>query len=371
MIVLNHLRDADNVSAIAQRLLDSLGRPYTIGSHQLHCSVSIGIVRQAEAAGDADVVLAGCEHCDDGSEAGRWGLFRRVRTGDAGAGGAAGESRSRLCASAITHGELFVMYQPVVDLQRGEAAGGCAGVEALVRWRHPTRGVVPPFEFIGAAEECGLIAAIGEFVLDTACRQFVEWQYDARCARAAHAGGESVAGAARPARIHRCAAPRCSWAVGMAPAQLQLEVTESLAAQDKAVQARLHELKALGLTLALDDFGTGFSSLASLHQLPVDTVKIDRSFVMQADTSRHHHVLIQATVLVANSLGMSTVAEGIETEAQAAVVRQLGCDKGQGYLFSKPLLAADVVQWLSAERRHGESLPARALESSESPPKRA
>jgi EAL domain-containing protein (putative c-di-GMP-specific phosphodiesterase class I) len=135
--------------------------------------------------------------------------------------------------------------------------------------------------------------------------------------------------------------------------QLQLEVTESLAAQDKTVQLRLHELKSLGLTLALDDFGTGFSSLASLHLLPVDTVKIDRSFVIQADTSRHHHVLIQATVLVAHSLGMSTVAEGIETEAQADVVRELGCEKGQGYLFSKPLSAADVITWLAVDRPPG------------------
>ncbi len=137
---------------------------------------------------------------------------------------------------------------------------------------------------------------------------------------------------------------------GMAPVQLQLEVTESLAAQDGAVQGRLHELKAMGVTLALDDFGTGYSSLASLHQLPVDTIKIDRSFVTQADTSRHHLVLIKATILVANSLGMSSVAEGIETQAQAAVVRQLGCEKGQGYRFSKPLLVADLVKWLAVER---------------------
>ena len=112
------------------------------------------------------------------------------------------------------------------------------------------------------------------------------------------------------------------------------------------MQSRLHELKALGLTLALDDFGTGYSSLASLHQLPVDTVKIDRSFVSQADTSEHHRVLIEATVRVADSLGMTTVAEGIETQAQAIVVRQLGCTKGQGYFFSKPLPAAQVASWL-------------------------
>jgi EAL domain-containing protein (putative c-di-GMP-specific phosphodiesterase class I) len=119
---------------------------------------------------------------------------------------------------------------------------------------------------------------------------------------------------------------------GMHPQQLQLEVTESLAAQDQQVQQRLHELKAVGVTLALDDFGTGYSSLSSLHLLPVDTVKIDRSFVCQADTSNHHRVLIEATVKVAQSLGMNTVAEGIETEAQARAVRELDCAKGQGYV---------------------------------------
>ena len=136
----------------------------------------------------------------------------------------------------------------------------------------------------------------------------------------------------------------------MPPARLQLEVTESLAAQDDVVQNALHELKALDLTLALDDFGTGYSSLASLHLLPIDTVKIDRSFVAHADTSSHHRVLIDATVRVANSLGMDTVAEGIETEAQASVVRQLGCDKGQGYLYSKPLEATELTNWLTREQ---------------------
>jgi len=119
-----------------------------------------------------------------------------------------------------------------------------------------------------------------------------------------------------------------------------------MAAQDAAVQAVLQQLKALGVVLALDDFGTGYSSLASLHQFPVDVVKIDRSFTSQVDTRPHHRVLVQATVMVARSLGMSTVVEGVETEAQAALVRQLGCDKGQGYLFGRPLEAAALTAWL-------------------------
>jgi EAL domain-containing protein (putative c-di-GMP-specific phosphodiesterase class I) len=250
---------------------------------------------------------------------------------------------------ALTRGQFFVVYQPVVGLQG--AGGGfdrTVGVEALVRWQHPQRGLVPPAAFIGVAEDCGLIGELGAFVLATACRQFVEWQatLGSRAPRllAVNLSRGQLAQAGFLASVAAALA-----ASGMPPAQLQLEVTESLAAQDEAVRASLMALKALGLTLALDDFGTGYSSLASLHLLPVDTVKIDRSFVSEAVTSAHHRVLIEATVRVARSLRMSTVAEGIETAGQAAVVRELGCEKGQGYLFSKPLSADELAVWLAVD----------------------
>jgi EAL domain-containing protein (putative c-di-GMP-specific phosphodiesterase class I) len=203
-------------------------------------------------------------------------------------------------------------------------------------------------EFIGVAEDCGLITALGEFVLDTACRQFVAWK-SALGERAPRllAVNLSRGQLGQPGFI--ASVERVLQASGMNPSQLQLEVTESLAAQDETVRACLVGLKELGLTLALDDFGTGYSSLASLHLLPVDTVKIDRSFVSEAVTSAHHRVLIEATVRVARSLDMGTVAEGIETAGQAAVVRSLGCEKGQGYLFSKPLQAAELTQWLGGD----------------------
>ncbi|RZL92744.1 MAG: EAL domain-containing protein, partial [Variovorax sp.] len=137
----------------------------------------------------------------------------------------------------------------------------------------------------------------------------------------------------------------------MAPGDLQLEVTESFAAQDELVTQRLQELAALGIQLALDDFGTGYSSLACLHQLPVHVVKIDRSFVGQVASSNHHRVLIEATILVARSLGMGTVAEGIETEEQAAALARLQCDKGQGYLFARPMTAQQASQWLAGRSR--------------------
>jgi EAL domain-containing protein (putative c-di-GMP-specific phosphodiesterase class I) len=321
-----------------------------VRTHQLHLSVSIGVVLRAQVTADADAVL------QDASIA----MVEAKRAG--GARHVVFEPSMQVRASrrgelemdlrhALREEQLFVVYQPVVALQAAADAGSTpahsAGVEALVRWRHPTRGVVPPIEFIGVAEECGLIGVLGEFVLATACHQFAEWQRDL--------GGRAPRLLAVNLSRGQLSDPGLAAAVGrilessgVAPARLQLEVTESLAAQDESVRSRLQELRTLGLTLALDDFGTGYSSLASLHQLPVGTVKIDRSFVSDAVASAHHRVLIEATIRVANSLGMGTVAEGIETAAQAALLRQLGCDKGQGYFFSKPLLAADLVQWLAS-----------------------
>ena len=351
VVMLDDLRRPDDVHAVARRLLDVLSKPYGIGRHQLHCSVSMGIVLGAQARGDADAVL------QDASiamvEAKRAGAARYVVFEPAMRERAAhrGDIESEL-RRALAEGELFVVYQPVVGLQGAALVDGrvdaSAGVEALVRWRHPRRGLVPPLEFVGVAEDCGLIGALGDFVLTTACHQFVQWrQVLGERAPRKLAVNLSRAQLGQPGWVD--AVQQILHASGMAPDQLQLEVTETLAAQDEGVRSRLHELKALGLTLALDDFGTGYSSLASLHLLPVDTVKIDRSFVSQVDTSHHHRVLIEATVRVANSLGMNTVAEGIETRAQADLVRQLGCEKGQGYFFSKPLAAADVVGWLELQ----------------------
>jgi EAL domain-containing protein (putative c-di-GMP-specific phosphodiesterase class I) len=228
----------------------------------------------------------------------------------------------------------------VVDLMKRSLVG----VEALVRWRHPVRGLVSPVDFVSAAEECGLIDALGSVVLNKACTQFEVWQRTMGSqAPRQLAVNLSRAQLERSGIVDdvRAVLERCA----IEPAALQLEVTESLAAQDERVQSTLRELKNLGVRLALDDFGTGYSSLACLHQLPVDTVKIDRSFVKHAETVEYHRVLIEATIRVARTLGMTTVAEGIETEGQASLMRELDCDRGQGYLYSAPLEAAEFERW--------------------------
>ncbi|KLU37977.1 diguanylate cyclase [Massilia sp. WF1] len=344
-VLLDGLRRREDAERVAARLLEALGRSYQLpGGQEITCKLSMGLVWSADASDlagemlrDASIAMveakrAGGAYCTVFEPAMRERAARRADT----------EADLR---QALLDDQLFVVYQPVVGLRPDGGTDLSAGVEALVRWQHPLRGVVPPFEFIQVAEETGLIGALGDFVLRRACRDFMTWQREL-----GPAAPRLLAVNLSRAQLGQPNWPQTVRAIledaGMHPSQLQLEVTESLAAQDQQVQDRLHELKALGITLALDDFGTGYSSLSSLHQLPVDTVKIDRSFVCQADTSHHHRVLIEATVKVAQSLGMNTVAEGIETEAQAAAVRDQQCAKGQGYLFSRPLTSPALLDWL-------------------------
>jgi diguanylate cyclase (GGDEF)-like protein len=344
VVLLGGLAGSEEALAIAHRVIDVLGRPCLVAGQSLTCSVSAGLLLGGVADGDADAVIrdAGIAMVEAKRQGGgRFVAFEPAMRERAMLRGRI-EAELRL---ALAERELFVVYQPIVALQGPPDGRRCVGVEALVRWRHPRRGIVAPFEFIGIAEECGLIGALGEFVLDTAARQLQRWRVElGPLAPAWIAVNLSRAQLQQPDFV--ATVQKVLTASGLPPHCLQLEVTESLAAQDGEVQEALHQLKAIGVALALDDFGTGYSSLASLHQFPVDVVKIDRSFTSQVDTSLHHRVLVQATVMVAGSLGMSTVVEGVETEAQAALVRQLGCDKAQGYLYSRPLEEQALLAWL-------------------------
>ena len=366
VLVLDGLRRADDVHGIAQRVVDALSRPYTAGGHRLHLGVSVGVVIVDAAGADAgaDGAKAGgagdgplAAHADGLLQDAAIAMREAKRAG--GARHAVFDPAMKVRAThrgtieaelrrALVGGELFVVYQPIVPLG-GSSAGTGHSVEALVRWAHPQRGMVPPLAFIEVAEQTGLIVALGAFVLAAACRQFMHWRRTlGEAAPQSLSVNLSRAQLVDPALVQQVqqALVDC----GMPAACLQLEVTESLAAQDDTVRCHLQTLKTLGLTLALDDFGTGYSSLSSLHQLPVDVVKIDRSFVSQLETSAHHRVLVEATVRVAKSLGMGTVAEGIETAGQAALLAGLQCDKGQGYWFGRPMPADALAVWLLQRR---------------------
>ena len=341
VVLLEGLRSADDASGVAQRLCDALRKPYALGGESVHSSASIGVVLGEHSQGDADTLLQDASLAMREAKRAGGACFRVfdpvLKERAWRRGSLEAELRQALGAE-----QLFVVYQPIVDI----AHGGVSGMEALVCWRHPDRGTVPPVEFIEIAEECGLIGALGEYVLNQACLQAVAWQrtLGGRAPRmmSVNVSRAQLSDPGIAAQVHRALQSS-----GLQAACLQLEVTESLAAQDQLIQARLRELKALGVTLALDDFGTGYSSLSSLHLLPIDVVKIDRSFVNQVESSAHHRVLVEATVRVARSLAMSTVAEGVETPGQAAVLKALACDKGQGYLYARPMPGAEATRWLA------------------------
>jgi diguanylate cyclase (GGDEF)-like protein/PAS domain S-box-containing protein len=342
VVLLDDIRGDLDAEIVASRLIDVLSMPYAIGVHRVVSSASIGIVTSTHAADDADSVLRDADIA----------MYEAKRTGRARYVMFEPRMRQQVSASvslendlrqALEQQQLFVVYQPLVNL----VSGKFAGVEALLRWRHPQRGLVSPVEFIPIAEACGLIGALGQFVLQTSCRAFAAMPcvstlgvvptLAVNLSRAQLRQSGLVADVQDALRAN-----------GLSPQQLVLEVTESLAAQDAVVLATLHAIRELGVALSLDDFGTGYSSLSCLHELPVNYVKVDRSFVSQAETSAYHRVLIEATIRMAQTLGLGTVAEGIETQGQAALMAALGCDKGQGYLYSKPLEMQDLVAWVQA-----------------------
>jgi diguanylate cyclase (GGDEF)-like protein/PAS domain S-box-containing protein len=339
VVLLDDIRGDLDAEIVAGRLLDVLAVPYLLDGHRVSSTASIGIVTSSHAGADSGSVLRDADIA----------MYEAKRSGRARYAMFAPDMRQRVNAAvsletdlrqALANGEMFVVYQPVLRLP-GQAL---AGVEALVRWRHPERGMVSPVDFIPMAEACGLIDALGRFVLREACQAFATMHRElGDLAPPSLAVNLSRAQLRQPGLTSDITdAVR---AHDMSPHQLVLEVTESLAAQDAEVQSTLHCIRALGVGLALDDFGTGYSSLSCLHELPVNTVKIDRSFVSQASESEYHRVLIEATLRVAHTLGLDTVAEGIETPEQAKLMASMGCEKGQGFLFSKPLELDALLAW--------------------------
>jgi diguanylate cyclase (GGDEF)-like protein len=244
---------------------------------------------------------------------------------------------------AIERGELVLRYQPVVSL----ANGAIAGFEALVHWNHPLRGLLRPLEFVPLAEETGLVVPIGEWVLREACRQTREWQL--RHSPALTVGVNLSARQFLNVDVVDTVA-RALAQSGLPPRTLRLELTESMLMDNapKAAQV-LAELRALGVSLDLDDFGTGYSSLSYLHNFRLDTLKIDRSFVARGTEELGTWEIVTAIVNLARGLRLTVIAEGVENDAQLKQLRRLGCEYGQGYLFGKPLAAAEMEAMLSAK----------------------
>jgi EAL domain-containing protein (putative c-di-GMP-specific phosphodiesterase class I) len=239
---------------------------------------------------------------------------------------------------AIDKGEFLLHYQPQVDIRRWEIVG----VEALIRWPHPERGMVSPMSFIPLAEEIGLIDQIGQWVLRTACAQQVTWS-------ACGLGNITIAVNLSAVQFQQAALLDTIRTIvretGVDPARMELELTESTAMQqaENAV-GTFNQLKEMGFSLSIDDFGTGYSSLAYLKRFPIDTIKIDRAFVKDLDTESEQAAIAIAIIAMAHGLKLRVLAEGVETQPQLDILRDQGCDAIQGYYFSQPLPAERVEQ---------------------------
>jgi EAL domain-containing protein (putative c-di-GMP-specific phosphodiesterase class I) len=256
--------------------------------------------------------------------------------------------------AAIERHELELHYQPKVDGRSGLTHG----VEALLRWHHPVHGMVPPMSFIPVAERYGLIGKLGNWVIDEACRQIEHWS--AHGLRMNVAINLSVHQLREPDLVERI--EQALRRHGVDASQLLCEITESIAMSDvKATQAAFTGLARIGVLLSIDDFGTGYSSLSYLRRLPARQLKIDRSFVSDLETSSDARAIVSAVVHLAHDLGLGVVAEGVETTGQRDVLTGLECDELQGYLFAKPMRAAQVLDWVRERGLESEPTPSRPL----------
>lgn len=338
--LLPRLTHAEDAAVVARKMIEALATPVRIDDHELHLSVSIGIALFPDDGAEADTLL---KHADtamySAKEAGRNNYQFFVPDMNARA-----TERLRMendLRRAVERNELVLHYQPQIEASSG-AACGC---EALVRWIHPERGLVPPDQFIPLAESTGLIVPLGEWVLREACRQQVAW-------RRAGLADLVMAINISALQFHKADFVSMVAAVlaetGADPACIELEITESaLMKPGEDLSARLLELVDLGLTLALDDFGTGYSSLAYLKRLPIARLKIDRSFVDDLPGNAEDAAVTSAALSLGRDLGMQVVAEGVETRAQHAYLTDRGCHAMQGYLFSRPLAAEAFEKWLT------------------------
>ncbi len=335
-LILRHVHDPAPALHLAERLIEELGRPYDLGGREVLIGASVGVALAPLHGRDADQLFG---HADEALyEAKSQGRRRvslfspemsiaRLRRG-----ALEGELRQAVASHA-----LHLAFQPQYTL----ATGVLVGAEALLRWSHPTRGPIPPDEFIPIAEEAGLIDALGRWVLATACGQALAWPDGLRVAvnvSPLQFHGRDLVGAVRAVLDE----------TGLQPWRLELEITEGVLMRDvQGARTTLLELKAMGVRIALDDFGTGYSSLSYLRRMPFDKIKVDRSFVAALGRDPADDALVASILALASRLGLETNAEGVETTGQAQRLREGGCQEVQGFLYSPPLAAEDFAALLT------------------------
>jgi diguanylate cyclase (GGDEF)-like protein len=326
-----------DATALANRLVEEISAPYELGGHQVVVGLSIGIALAPNDGMDPDELLRNADMALYRAKADGRGLYRFFEP----AMDARMQARRSLeieLRKAITNGEFELFYQPLVDVQTEQVTG----FEALLRWQHPLRGMIPPSEFITVAEETGLIVPLGEWVLRQACAEAVTWPSDVKIA-------VNLSPNQFKSKTLLLTVVSALAAAGLSPRRLELEITESVLLQDsEATLALLLELRGLGVRISMDDFGTGYSSLSYLRKFPFDKIKIDQSFIRDMSDHDDSLAIVRAVVAMGSGLCIGTTAEGVETARQFDQLKLEGCTEVQGYLFSPPRPAAEVKELLAA-----------------------
>jgi predicted signal transduction protein with EAL and GGDEF domain len=343
-VLLEDVKDADEIIQVAERLQKELSLPFNIGGHEVFTTVSIGIAPSTLGYDQPENLLRDADTAMYRAKS--MGKARHETFDEAMHDSAMDVLQVETdLRRAVERDEFYVQYQPIVSLETGRLLG----FEALVRWRHPERGVISPAKFIPVAEETGLIATIGQKVLRESCRQLREWQQKYPEAKSlsvsVNLSSKQFTQNDLIQQIRQLLRE-----TGLKPECLHLEITESAVMEntDNAI-SMLKELRALGVKLSIDDFGTGYSSLSYLHRFPFDTLKVDRSFVGRMEEQSDNAEIVRTILVLAHNLGMDVIAEGVETEEQLALLRKMNCQCGQGYLFSKPADPVVVEKFLTGE----------------------
>ena len=323
-------------TVLAERLIAELSRPFDIDGHQVVVGASVGIALAPSDGTDADQLMKSADMALYRAKADGRGVLRYFES-EMDAKMQARRALELDLRKALAEHEFELFYQPIVDLQSNRVSG----FEALLRWNHPTQGLISPADFIPIAEDMGLITPLGEWVLRQACREAAGWPERVKVA-------VNLSPAQFKSKALALVVTTALADSGLAPDRLELEITESVLLQDNdTVRGILHQMRALGVRISMDDFGTGYSSLSYLRSFPFDKIKIDQSFVRDMGQHDDSIAIVRAVAGLGRNLGMSTTAEGVETNEQLGRLREEGCTEVQGYLFSRPLPASEVPRLLA------------------------
>lgn len=340
-VLLTEIHSMQDAAKVSQRILDSLNSPFYLDGHEVFITASIGIALYPADGDDIDTLIKNADtamYHAKGNGKNHFQFYKYSMNSTA---------LERLhmendLRKAITNNELSLLYQPRIDISNGNIVG----TEALVRWEHPEQGMITPARFIPLAEETGLIMPIGEWVLKTACRQKKAWQGKGPV-HAPLSISVNISGHQFNQGDLINIMVKILEDTGLDPSYLELEITESTIMKNAdSTIALLHKLKDMGVKLSMDDFGTGFSSFNYLKRFPLDIIKIDRSFIKDITNSPRDATIVKAIIVMAHTLELKVVAEGVETEEQLGLLQEMGCDEMQGFLLCRPLPAEHVHEFL-------------------------